>query len=204
VNRTYYYARVSSKQQNLTRQIDAFKQFDSNFNERNLITDKISGKNLERPGYKLLKDQLLRSGDVLVVESLTRLSRNKEDLKGEIEFLKDNNIRLKVLDLPSTLIEDTKDNERLIDMVNNIIIEVLASFAEQERSNIKKNQRQGIDAAMKKGVKFGRPEAVYPLNWQSVYLSWKSKEIKAVEAMQLLGLKHTTFYKLVRKYEGRL
>ena len=100
--RTYYYARVSSKEQNLDRQIEAFKALGAD--ERDIITDKESGKDLNRTGYTALKNAMLRKGDTLIVKSLDRLSRNKTDIKNELQFFKDNGIRLKVIDLPEPLL----------------------------------------------------------------------------------------------------
>ena len=102
-NKTFYYARVSSKEQNLDRQIEAFKKLGAE--EREIICDKESGKDLNRVGYNALKNAMLRSGDILVIKSLDRLSRNKTDIKNELQYFKDNNIRLKVIDLPTTMME---------------------------------------------------------------------------------------------------
>ena len=99
-SRTYYYARVSSKEQNLDRQIAAFKALGAD--DRDIITDKESGKDLDRKGYQALKNAMLRRGDTLVVKSLDRLSRNKSDIHNELQYFKDNGIRLKVIDLPTT------------------------------------------------------------------------------------------------------
>ena len=100
-SRTYYYARVSSKEQNLDRQLAAFAALGAT--EREIVTDKQSGKDLDRRGYNALKSAMLRRGDTLVIKSLDRLSRNKADIKAELEYFKENGIRLKVLDLPTTL-----------------------------------------------------------------------------------------------------
>ena len=102
-SRTYYYAWVSSKEQNLDRQIAAFVALGAQ--EREIITDKENGKNLDRTGYQALKNAMLRRGDTLVIKSLDRLSRNKCDIKSELQFFKDNGIRLKVIDLPTTMME---------------------------------------------------------------------------------------------------
>ena len=101
-NRTFYYARVSSKDQNLDRQITAFKSLGAD--DRDIITDKESGKDFERAGYQALKNGMLRQGDTLVVKSLDRLSRNKRDIKKELEWFKENDIRVKIIDLPTTMI----------------------------------------------------------------------------------------------------
>ena len=193
-SRTFYYARVSTKEQNLDRQIAAFTAMGAT--ERDIITDKASGKDLSRDGYQALKTTLLRRGDTLVIKSLDRLSRNKEDIRNELQYFRDNNIRLKVLDLPTTLIEYPEGNEWIVEMVNNILIEVLSSIAQQERQTIKTRQREGITAAKAKGVTFGRPAINTPENWQSVIESWHNGEITAKKAMELTGIRRTTFYKL--------
>lgn len=192
--RTYYYARVSSKEQNLDRQLAAFTSLGAQ--ERDIITDKESGKDLDRAGYKALKTALLRRGDTLVIKSLDRLSRNKMDIKNELQYFKENGIRLKVLDLPTTLIEYPAGQEWVLDMVNNILVEVLSSIAQQERETIRQRQTEGIAAAKARGKRFGRPKVEKPDNWNEVIALWKAGEITAVEAMRRTGIKRSTFYKL--------
>lgn len=194
-NRTFYYARVSSKEQNLDRQLATFAALGAS--ERDIITDKESGKDLNRSGYTALKTTMLRRGDTLVIKSLDRLSRNKADMKNEIQYFRDNGIRLKVLDLPTTMIDYPAGQEWVLDMVNNILIEVLSSIAQQERVTIHTRQAEGIAAAKASGKHLGRPSAVKPDNWDSVISLWKAGEITAVEAMKRTGLKKSTFYKLL-------
>ena len=192
-SRTYYYARVSSREQNLDRQLAVFAAMGAQ--ERDIITDKESGKDLDRSGYTALKTTLLRRGDTLVVKSLDRLSRNKSDIKNELQHFKENGIRLKVLDLPTTLVEYPAGQEWVLDMVNNILVEVLASIAQQERETIRQRQAEGIAAAKAQGWHLGRPQAVKPDNWDAVAARWRAGEITAVEAMRQTGLKRSTFYK---------
>lgn len=198
-SRTYYYARVSSKEQNLDRQLAAFVSLGAS--ERDIITDKESGKDLNRSGYTALKTAMLRSGDTLVVKSLDRLSRNKADIKNELQYFKEHGIRLKVLDLPTTMIDYPAGQEWVLDMVNNILIEVLSSIAQQERLTIRQRQQEGIAAAKAKGKHLGRPGLVVPENWQEVYSAWKSGAITAKTAMEQTELKRTSFYKLVKEME---
>lgn len=198
--RTYYYARVSSKEQNLDRQLAAFASLGAT--ERDIVTDKQSGKDTNRPGYQALKTTMLRSGDTLVIKSLDRLSRSKADIKTELQYFKDNNIRVKVLDLPTTLADYPKGQEWVFDMVNNILIEVLGSIAESERQTIRQRQAEGIAAAKAKGKKLGRPAVSFPPNWQEVYSAWKAGSITAKAAMEQTGLKRNSFYKLVKLTEN--
>lgn len=197
--RTYYYARVSTKEQNLDRQIAAFKALGAA--EREIITDKESGKDLNRPGYQALKTTILRCGDTLVVKSLDRLSRSKADIHNELLYFKDNGIRLQVIDLPTTMMELPEGQEWVFEMVNNILIEVLGTIAEQERETIRRRQAEGIEAAKLNGKKFGRPALEFPANWDKVYDSWKTGEITAKAAMEQTGIKRTSFYKLANLYE---
>lgn len=194
-SRTYYYARVSSKDQNLDRQISAFKALGAT--EREIITDKESGKDLDRAGYQALKNAILRHGDTLVIKSLDRLSRNKADIHNELRYFKENGIRLKVIDLPTTVMDLPEGQEWVFEMVNNILIEVLGTIAEQERATIKQRQAEGIAAAKEQGKKLGRPALTFPANWDKVYASWKAGEITAKKAMELTDTKRTSFYKLV-------
>lgn len=193
-SRTYYYARVSTKEQNLDRQLAAFAALGAS--ERDVITDKESGKSLNRDGYTALKAAMLRPGDTLVIKSLDRLSRNKADIKNELRYFRDNNIRLKVLDLPTTLADYPEGQGWVLDMVNNILIEVLSSIAQQERETIRQRQAEGIAAARAQGKHLGRPKATKPDNWDAVITRWKAGEITAVEAMRQTGTKRSTFYKL--------
>lgn len=196
-NRTYYYARVSSKDQHLDRQLAAFAAMGAT--ERDIITDKESGRDLNRSGYSALKTALLRRGDTLVIKSLDRLSRNKVDIKNELQFFKDNGIRLKVLDIPTTLIDYPAGQEWVLDMVNNILIEVLSSIAMQERETIRQRQAEGIAAARAKGKHMGRPRATTPNNWPEIVSLWRGGEITAAEAMRRTGISSSTFYRLIKR-----
>lgn len=200
-SKSYYYARVSTKEQNLDRQLAAFRELGAD--ERDIICDKESGKDLDRPGYRMLRDYMLRPGDTLVIKSLDRLSRRKEDIKNELRHFHEMGVRVKIIDLPTSMIEVPAGQEWVLDMVNNILIEVLGTIAEQERETTLKRQAEGIAAAREKGVDFGRPKIEYPSDWAEVYVAWKSGGISARMAMERLGLKKTTFYKLVRMYERR-
>ncbi len=191
------YARVSSSGQNLARQLIELRSY---VPEENIIVDKVSGKDLNRPGYQALKGPLgLRKGDILYIKSLDRLSRNKLDIRSELMWFKEQGIRLCILDLPTTLLSLTPDQAWIQDMVNNILIEVMSSLAEQERLIIRQRQREGIEAARKQGKALGRPCIKTPDNWSAVYKRWSASEITAKKAMELTGLKRGTFYRLAAK-----
>ena len=196
-NKTFYYARVSSREQNLDRQLAAFAQLGAT--DRDIITDKESGKNLDRAGYQSLKTTMLRPGDTLVIKSLDRLSRNKQDIYNELRYFKENGIRLKVIDLPTTMMDLPEGQEWVFEMVNNILIEVLGTIAEQERATIRQRQAEGIAAAKARGKKLGRPALTAPDGWEAIYAQVKRGEITAKAAMEATQLKRTSFYKLVNE-----
>lgn len=156
----YAYIRVSTKEQNLARQIDAVLKYAPDLKAENIFSDKQSGKNLDRKEYRRL-NSVLRPGDELIIKELDRLGRNKEDIKDEFKRLSSAGVILRVLELPTTLI-DFQGQEWVRDMVNNIILEVLATMAEQERRKILDRQREGIAAmpivdGKKISSKTGRP-----------------------------------------------
>ena len=191
------YARVSTTHQNTDRQIEALKEY--GIDERDIIVDKQSGKDFNRVGYQSLKENMLRSGDTLVVKELDRLGRNKQMIKEELEYFKANNIRVKILNIPTTLI-DVDGQSWVMEMVSNILIEVMSSIAEEERVKNHQRQSEGINAAKVKGVEFGRPKIHKPDNYESIMELVKCGEMKAVEAMKVLGVKKTSFYKLKKLY----
>lgn len=207
------YVRVSTNGQNLARQKAALMKY---LPKDMIVEDKKSGKDFEREGYSSLKNGIgkLVRGDELYITSLDRLGRNKEETLKELRYYKDNGIRLKVLDIPTTMIDigETESQSWIIEMINNILIEVLTSLAEQERKTIKERQEEGIKQmpinpktgkrrSLRTGRDVGRPRATFPDNWEKVYSAWKAKKITAVEAMKQLSLKKNTFYNLVRRYE---
>ena len=198
-SRIYGYARVSSREQNEDRQYEALTRF--GVPPENIIIDKCSGKDVEREGYQYLKRQILRAGDTLVIKELDRLSRNKADIKRELEEFKDKGIRVKILDIPTTLTDFPKEQAWVMDMINSILIEVLGSIAENERNKIRSRQREGIDAAKKKNVRFGRPSKPLPGNWQAVIAEVRNGNKKPVEAMRELGISRSCYYRLYNKYQ---
>ncbi len=191
------YCRVSTASQHEDRQIQALLEY--GIDERNIIVDKESGKDFNRLGYLSLKEKLLRPGDTLVVKELDRMGRSRSMIKAELEWMKAQGIRVKILDVPTTLI-DCGDQDWVLDMVSNILIEVMASVAEEERVKIHKRQAEGIAIAKEKGVVFGRPSTPKPDNYEEIMALVDSGQLKAVEAMQKLGLRKTSYYKLRQAY----
>lgn len=195
---TYGYARVSSKDQNLDRQLDQLKAI--GIEPRNIFCDKASGKNFNRPSWNSLIDQL-QKGDLLVVVSLDRMGRNYTDIKEQWQHITHTiGADIKVLDMPML---DTSQTAESLDrrFIADLVLQILSYTAEKERKNIHARQEQGIKAAQERNVKFGRPAAQFPDGWEQTYKAWKDGHITATAAMDSLNLKRTTFYKLVKQYE---
>ena len=205
------YARVSTREQNLDRQIKALEQY---VDHDMIVVDKASGKNLERPGYQSLKVGIgkLQKGDVLYIKSLDRLSRSKEDAKQELQYYKDNGITVRIIDMPTTMLTYPDEQAWIGEMITNVLIEVLASIAQVERETIKKRQVEGLEAmpvdtvtgkrySRKTGKPIGRPLICYPEGWEEAYHMWTNGAITATKAREVLGLKKNTFYKLVKTYK---
>lgn len=195
--KVFGYARVSSREQNLDRQIEALREY--GVEERDIISDKASGKDFNREGYKVLKNSMLREGDTLVVKELDRLGRNMKQIKEEWNELQKAGVDIVVIDTPLLNTKEKSDLEKTL--ISNIVFELLTYLAEKERQKIKARQEEGIKIAKEQGKNLGRPKAEYPKEWDKVYAEWKANEISAKVAMETLQLKRTTFYKLVEMEE---
>ena len=195
------YIRVSDEDQNPQRQIEALKDYEKELKNENIYIDKQSGKDFNRDNYLELK-KILRDGDTLIVKELDRFGRNKQMIKDELSWLSDKGVRAKILDIPTTLMDLPEENTWVIKMVNNILIEVLGSIAEEERNKIRKRQEEGIAIAKREGKYKGRKPQELPKNFPSLYNRWKEGSITAVEFTKLLGYKsRNTTYKKIRQYE---
>lgn len=201
MGRIYGYARVSTTEQNIDRQIEALKKYKDDII---LFQDKASGKDFKRPEYEVLKRVAL-DGDTIVVKEMDRLGRDKDAIKKELQYFKEKGVRVVILDIPTTTVDisgmDEGVSKEMLNMINNVLIEVLSTIAEQERKKIRERQAEGIAIAKQKGVKLGRPKTEYPKQWNDIYIKWKNKEITSVKAMKLLDLKKSTFYRLVHDFE---
>lgn len=188
---------MSSREQNEDRQIEALTS--AGICPQNIIIDKCSGKDTNREGYQYLKHQILRRGDTLVIKELDRLSRNKSDIKQELEYFKSMGIRVKILDIPTTLTDFPDEQMWVMEMINAILIEVLGSIAENERNKIRTRQKEGIEAAKRKKVQFGRPALVKPDNFDVISAKVEAKEMTVAQAIKLLNISRSSYYRLQRK-----
>lgn len=208
-SRIFFYARVSSDSQSVSRQLDALDIFlksnpDIKIDERDIFIEKKSGKDfVNRNEFNTLK-RMLRKNDLLIICSLDRLSRNYTDVVREWRDLTTNiGVDILVLDMP---LLDTRQNKDLLgNFISNLILEILSYVSEQERLSIRSRQRMGIEAAKKRNVKFGAPKVEVDFashQFQMLYSSWKNGEIKTKYFMNTLGLKSNSFYRRIKEYES--
>ena len=197
----YFYTRVSTKDQNLARQLEEAKAY-KNVDE--VFCDKQSGKTYARPEYERLKS-IVREGDEVVVKEMDRLGRNKAATKDEIKWFKDNGIILRILELPTTLI-DFNGQEWIADMINNMLIEVLTTIAEQEVKKIDKRRAEGIAAmpvvnGKKVSLKTGRAYGRQPIETEGEFEKFLEKqkrgEISVKECCDRLKISRSTWYNRV-------
>lgn len=203
----YGYHRTSTTEQHLDRGIAEISEFckKNNYRLEKIYTDQQTGKNFNRPRYIVLRDDILRSGDTLIITEVDRLGRNKKDTVEELRLLSNRNIRVMILEIPTTLQDVSKmDNgmaKMILETVNHMLIELYAAMAQAEVEKKEKRQKEGIEAKKLRGDwgNYGRPKIEKPSNWNEVIARLKSKEISAVQAMSLTGIKKSSFYKLLKE-----
>ena len=205
----YGYHRTSTREQHLDRGIKEITAYcEQNMLElERIYTDQQTGKNFNRPRYQVLKEDVLRAGDELIITEVDRLGRNKQETLKELQYYRDNNIRVKILELPTTLMDISKlDNsmaQMLMETVNNMLIELYAAMAQAEIEKKEKRQREGIDAKKARGewADYGRPAVMSIEDFAAEYQKVLSGEIKPFELMKKLGMSKTTYYRYVKKFK---
>lgn len=199
----YFYARVSSREQNLDRQLEAAKAYKDSIDR--VFCDKQSGKDFEREQYKEMK-RVVQRGDEVIIKELDRLGRNKDLIKDEIRWFKDNGVTLRILEMASTLI-DYQGQAWIGEMVNNLLIEVLGTMAEQERIKSKQRQREGIDAmqtvdgkkvSRKTGNSYGRPKREIA-DFKNFLQQKKDGIITVQKGCEILGISRSLWYQLEKE-----
>ena len=192
------YIRVSTKEQNIDRQKEELIK--QGADESRLFIDYATGKNTDRVALQHLL-QALQDGDTLYIHELDR------DIISVLKEIHEKGVTVRILDIPTTLIDLSSFGDLtkpIMDMINNLLIEVYATLAEAELKKMQKRQKEGIEAAQKRGVKFGRPKHQIDKGFIKIYNLWQKKEVSSTMAWQLLGLKKDTFYRLVKEYEAEL
>ena len=197
----YAYARVSSKDQNLQRQIAAFSEF--GIEKIRIFSEKKSGKDFERTEYKRLLKKL-KGGDLLVIKSIDRLGRNYSQIIEEWNRIT-NIIGADILVLDMPLLDTRTKSDTLVGkFISDIVLQVLSFVAENERENNKARQAEGIKIAREKGVRFGRPSFLYTDEFLTVADDYLCKRIKLRTALKLLNIKQDNFYYHIRKLRNAL
>lgn len=188
--RIYGYARVSTKDQCEDRQILALHAFP--VTDSHIYLDKLSGKDFNRPQYKMLMRKL-RKGDILVIKSIDRLGRNYEEIQNQWRIItKEKHVDIVVLDMP-LLDTRSKGKDLTGTFIADLVLQILSYVAQTERENIKQRQKEGIIAAQNRGVKFGRPRLTVPSHFTEIKNRWNRKELSSRQAAALLGVSQYTF-----------
>ncbi len=205
----YAYHRVSSICQKLDRGIDEIERFCENQKialDRPVFTDKQSGKNFDRPRYIVMKEDVLRAGDTLIISEVDRLGRNKAQIVEELNYYKKKGIRVVILELPTTRMEikgDNTLNSLILDTISNMIIELYACLAQAELEKKNKRQAEGIQAMKSRGdwEQYGRPNAVPFEKFKELYEKVLKGEVKPFAAIKQLGVSMPTYYRYKKQYE---
>lgn len=208
----FAYHRVSTQQQKLDRGIDEIERF---CKEREIVlsspifTDKQTGKNFDRPRYTVLKEDVLRSGDTLIISEIDRLGRNKQQIVKELNDFKNKGVRVMILELPTTLMDiDIADplGKLIFETIQNMVIELYACLAQAEVEKKETRQRQGIEAMKARGDwdRYGRPKACDWSEFERVYEKVKEGELKNVDAAKMLNISIPTFYRYRDQYREKL
>ena len=201
MNKIFNYLRVSTKEQNEERQRVAMQKFNQANGFENAIemVDKSSGTNTDRPQLQLLL-RVVGEGDLVVIQSIDRLSRNYNECKELWKQITDKGADIVVIDMP--LLDTRQHKDLLGNFVSDLILQVLAYVGQQENEFRRKRQAEGIKVAKDAGKHLGRPKAELPGNFKEEYDKWKTGQQTAIATWTTLGLTKTTFYKLVKQYEA--
>ena len=198
ISNTYGYIRVSTREQNEDRQLIALREMA--VPEANLFVDKQSGKDFDRPQYKRLVRKL-KPDDLLYIKSIDRLGRNYEEILNQWRILtKEKGIDIVVLDMP--LLDTRRGKDLMGTFLSDIVLQVLSFVAENERTNIRSRQAEGIAAAKARGVRFGRPPRPLPENFYRIHKEWRSKKLTLNQAADACAMPVSTFYYKAVQFEN--
>ena len=195
--KTYAYIRVSSADQNEDRQLDAMAAME--IPDAHIFTDKLSGKDFNRPAYQALVRKL-KPGDLLYIQSIDRLGRNYEDIQNQWRILtKEKGVDVAVLDMP--LLDTRQGKDLMGTFIADLVLQILSFVAQNERENIRKRQREDIAAARARGVRFGRPIKKPPENFNDLAKLWARGKLTTTELIKQTGLTETTLYRRLREHQ---
>ena len=194
----YGYVRVSTKEQNEQRQMIALRDF--GIPDKHIFVDKQSGKDFERTNYKRMLRKV-KCGDTIVIKSIDRLGRNYDDILAQWRILtKEKQMAIVVLDMP--LLNTMQDRDLTGTLIADIVLQLLSYVAQTEREFIRQRQAEGIAAAKKQGVQFGRRPMERPAAFDELSALWQNHEISARAAAKQLGITHSTFLRWVKECNG--
>lgn len=204
----YGYHRTSTKEQHLDRGIIEIQRFceSQNIKLTGIFTDKLTGKNFDRPRYTVLVEDVLREGGTLIITELDRLGRNKQEILKQLQSLKDKGVRVMVLELPTTLIDLSQMDNALarlmIETINNVLIEIYASLAQAEMEKKEKRQREGMEAKKLRGEwdEVGRPRAIEQEKFNQEFIRVVQKEVTPTQLQRELGLTSSTYYRYRKNF----
>lgn len=192
----YGYIRVSTAEQNEDRQLLAMQEI--GISSEKIFMDKQSGKDFNRPQYKKLMRKI-KSGDTLYIKSIDRLGRNYEEIQNQWRIItKEKKADIVVIDM--LLLDTRRDKNLLGTFISDIVLQLLSFVAENERVNIRQRQKEGIAAAKKRGVRFGRPRKIMPPDFYESIEKWKAKEMSVQEILAIYKISESTFFRRLREY----
>lgn len=196
-NTIYGYARVSTREQNIERQLIALTE--AGVEEQNIYIDKQSGKNFERPAYVEMMS-LIQEGDLLIVKSIDRLGRNYQEIMEQWRIItKERKADICIQDMP--LLDTTKTKDLLGTFISDVVLQLLSFVAENERDNIRQRQAEGIAAAKARGVRFGKPMIPIPDNFPELYKQWQAGNISIKEFATVCNMGRSTMYNRIKEYQ---
>ena len=194
-NKIYGYVRVSSQEQNEDRQLIAMAE--AGVARVNIFIDKQSGKDFERPNYKRLMKKL-RPGDTMIIKSIDRLGRNYEEIQNQWRIItKEKKVDIVVIDMP--LLDTRRDKNLLGTFISDLVLQLLSFISENERTTIRQRQAEGIAAAKKRGVRFGRPTKEAPPDFDELIVKWQKKEMPLDEILRQYSMSESKFYRRLRE-----
>ena len=197
-NNTYGYVRVSTQEQNEARQLAAMREF--GVAEENIVTERLSGKDFNRPLYQDLVKKL-QTEDVLVVKSIDRLGRNYDEILEQWAYItKERKAAIVVLDMP--LLDTRQGRDLTGTLIADIVLQLLSYVAQTERENIRQRQAEGIAAAKARGVRFGRERLAPPPGFRKMAQLWREGSISASAAAEKLDMSRDTFLRRAREYDS--
>lgn len=202
----YGYHRTSTREQHLDRGVAEITDYctANNLELEKIFTDQQTGKNFNRPRYTIMKEDVLRAGDELIITEVDRLGRNKQETLKELQYYHDNGIRVKILELPTTLMDlSAMDNamaRMVMETINNMLIELYATMAQAEIEKKEKRQKEGIQAKKDRGEwdNYGRPAVMSLEEFAKEYVNVTNGDVKPFELMKKLGMSKVTYYRYVK------